>query len=203
MDNATNTNQQGVKHVRFAALAAASRNTDPSNVKSPTAAAEASILSSVASLQKDIATIIEKLSKEHLILLRKLDSKKAILKKLLDNEDVIPRSARIDFGLTGSIRTEQRAEFIALKEETSVMVNNFGKELRNQVIKSIRIEINSIQDELRDHFTTTTRLIAKSYLIAEKKTDNVDTRIYTLMEFFLTSLTVNFPMRMRQFAELY
>jgi hypothetical protein len=70
--------------------------------KPPMALAEAFIRSSVASLQQSLASIVEKLGKEHIVILSKLDNKKGILKKLEDNEDMIPRSAQLEFKLTGS-----------------------------------------------------------------------------------------------------
>jgi hypothetical protein len=205
MDTATDKNQRGTLRVRFAAPTVANKNNDTPNIKSPMAMAESSILSFVASLQQDIATIIEKLSKEHLILLTKLNNKKSILKKLEDNEDVIPRSARIEFRLSGSKRTEQSAEFITLQEETSVMVNTYRKQLRKQVIKALKLEVKSCEDDLREHFTTAVRLIAKSFLIAEKKSDDtdVDRQINTTMDFFLTALTTNYPMTSDEFSKLY
>jgi hypothetical protein len=83
------------------------------------------------------------------------------------------------------------------------MVNTYRKQLRKQVIKSLKIEVKSFEDDLRDHFTTTVRLIAKSFLIAEKKSDDVDQQISTTMDFFLTTLTTNYPMTSVEFSKLY
>jgi hypothetical protein len=83
------------------------------------------------------------------------------------------------------------------------MVNTYRKQLRKQVIKSLEIEVKSFEDDLRDHFTTAVRLIAKSFLIAEKKLDDVDQQISTTMDFFLTTLTTNYPMTSDEFSKLY
>jgi hypothetical protein len=143
MENATDTNKRPKQRVRFASNTMQSGNTDTNNAKPPMVLAEAKVRSFVASLHSELASIIEKLAKEHLTLLSKLHIKKNMLKKLEDNEDFIPRSARIEFRLTGSKRTELSAEFIALQEETTIMVQTYRKALREQVIKSLRIDITT------------------------------------------------------------
>jgi hypothetical protein len=200
METATDSNRRGQQRIR---IIAPTDQADTTTVKPPMALAEAFIRSFVASLQPTLATIIEKLGKEHLILLSKLESKKTILNKLQENVDVIPRSARIEFQITGSKRAEQRPEFIALAEETSLMVTDFRKALRGQVIKSLRIEVSSIEDEIRDHLLKAIRLIAQSYMIANKENGNVDFKVYTLMEFYLPTLLSNCPMRMTTFVDQY
>jgi hypothetical protein len=194
MDNATDRNKRPMQRVRFAAT-----TVNPG----PLALAEANIKSFVASLQSELASIIEKVAKEHLTLLSKLNNKKSILKKVEDNEDFIPRSARIEFRLTGSQRTELSAEFIALQEETSIMTQDYRKALRKQVIKLMKIEQSTFEDELREHLVTAIRLVAKSFLIAEKKTDDVDFKTNTLMGFFLGTISTNCPMGTDTFNKLY
>jgi hypothetical protein len=78
---------------------------DTTNITPPMVLADAFLCWSVASLPTGLATIIEKLGKEHIALFSKLDGKKAIYKKINDNEEFIPRSARIEFELSGSNRT--------------------------------------------------------------------------------------------------
>jgi hypothetical protein len=201
MNPATNPNQRGENRARFA---------DPNNTGTktntvpPMSLAESFIRSSVASLQPGLATIIEKLGKEHIVLLSKKDVKQNVLKKLEDNEDAIPRSARFEFQLSASKRTEQRPEFIALKEETSIMVNRFRVALRKQVIKSIKIELIQIDDDIREHLIKAIRLVSQSFLIIDKdKGKSADYKVYCMMEFYLGMLTVNCPMDMSEFTSLY
>jgi hypothetical protein len=199
MENATDTNPIGAKRIRFVTQ----KDNGEQAVKTPTVLAESFIRSSVASLQPTLATIIEKLGKEHLVLLGLHDGKKSTLKKMEDNTDFIPRSARIDFKISGSKRAERSAEFITLTEETSTMVDEFRKKLRGQIIKALKIEVNSMEDEMRDHLLKAIRLIAKSFMIVNKNTGDVDFKVNTLMAFFSVSLTKHCPMTLLQFQELY
>jgi hypothetical protein len=201
MNPATNPNQRRENRARFAEP---NDNEKKINIIPPMSLAESFIRSSVASLQPGLATIIEKLGKEHIVLLSKKDVKQNILKKLEDNEDAIPRSARIDFQLSASKRTEQRPEFIALKEETSIMVNRFRVALRKQVIKSIKIELLQIEDDIREHLVKAIRLVSQSFMIIDKdKGKSADYKVYCMMEFYLGMLTVNCPMNMDEFTLLY
>jgi hypothetical protein len=201
METATHTNQRSTQRVRI--VAPTDTNKAEMSCSTPLALAESFIRSSVSSLQPELCTIVEKLGKEHILLLCKLDNKKTILKKLTDNEDVIPRSARIEFKLSGSKRTEQRPEFIALAEETSTLVIGYRKALRGQVIKSLKIEIISIKEEVREHLLKAIRLIAQSFMIIKKDSSNVDFKVHTLMEFYLGTLTKHCLIKSPQFLILY
>jgi hypothetical protein len=83
------------------------------------------------------------------------------------------------------------------------MVNQYRTELRGQVIKALDIEITTIEDEVREHLLKAVRLIAKSFMIANKESGNVDFKVNTLMEFYLPVLSKNCTMDLARFAELY
>jgi hypothetical protein len=202
MEKATDTNRRSNQQVRFATPMNNNSTIDDTNI-SPITVAESTIQTSVASLRSELATIISKLGREHIVLLINLDSKKSILKKLNDNEDFIPRSARLAFQLSGSKRTEQRPEFIALAEETTIMVTTYRKALRDQVIKALTIEITTIEEETAEHLLKAIRIITKSIMITNKDKSDADSKVNVLMKSYLTTLSTYCPMTMPTFLELY
>jgi hypothetical protein len=205
MEAATNATHQS-KRTRFADdddTASATSNDKAPSTAPPKGLAAAFIRSFVASLQPDLAKIVEKLGYEHMSLLGKLDNKKTQVQRLQDSEDLIPRSARLNFKLNVSKRAEQRQEFTALVEETDKLVESYRKGLRDQIIKASKIEIKAIEDELRIHLCKACRIITKSFLVTTRDTGDPDKKVYIMMESFLDALSVNCKMTKAEFVALY
>jgi hypothetical protein len=169
----------------------------------PHALAESFIRRFTASLHPDLAPITERLGKEHILLLSKLDNKKIQVQRMVDNADLIPRSARLNFKLSVSKRAEQRQEFETLQEETAALLETYKQGLKEQIIKATKIETTALEDELREHLVTACRIITKSYMILQQDDSDVDRKVYTLMELYLVSLSINCKMSLETFTEMY
>ena len=64
------------------------------------------------------------------------------------DEEIIPRSARIEFKLSAPSRVTERPDFIALQEETSTLVSDFKLQLKKQIVSAIRIELLALVDDM-------------------------------------------------------
>jgi hypothetical protein len=83
------------------------------------------------------------------------------------------------------------------------MITRYRKQLRGQIIKSIKIEIESFEDDLRDHLIKAIRLITQSFKIVNKTNTDADYQVYTMMQFYSNILTEHCPMTLAKFVELY
>ena len=191
-DSVTNDDHQMEKH-----SSATTKKTPPSGL------AESLIKSSVASLHPEIANIVERLGKEHITLLSKLDNKKKQHQRMNDDPAFIPRSARLDFKINVSKRAQTSAEFIQLESDTKAEVDQCIGKLRALVVRATKVEITSIESELKEHIVTSIRLIVKALMISQHDKSNVDIKVATITLQHIDTLSVNAKMSFREFSALY
>ena len=82
-----------------------------------------------------------------------------------DDAALIPRSARVKFALIPSKAVEQSTEYTALKEETEAVVTRHQLELKEQVLKMTRLEIQTSKTKLCDDFASAIRLIVQTKIL--------------------------------------
>ena len=209
METATDNNiTNSTKRIRFNLDTTTSTSTQGNmvtitEVLPPKGNAENHIKTIVASLHPNFAPIAERLGKEHIILLSKLDNKIKAKKRLDDDLDLIPRSARIQFNISVSKRTEQAPGFTTLKEEVDKTITDFHKQLRSHIITGIGLEIKSLTNEIKEHLVKSIRVIVKSFMIVNKDKSNADIKVNSLVRKYIDALTVNAKMNINEFNELY
>jgi hypothetical protein len=161
MDTATDTTSPN-KRVRIDSTAI---NGGPT--KSPMAHATSHISDHVASLQPQIATILSRLAKQHLVLLSKLHHRMKQVEKMESDADFIPRSARVTFVLNLSKTAEQDAEFPALRDECTRIVNETQENLKKQIIAATHIEIRILKTDVQKDLAAAIHIAVKAFLLAE------------------------------------
>jgi hypothetical protein len=161
MDTATDTDGPN-KRVRIDTTAT---NGGPS--KSPMAHATTHISDHVASLQPQIATILSRLAKQHILLLSKLHHRIKQVEKMDSDANFIPRSARVNFILNVSKPAEQDAEFPALRDECTRIVEETQKSLKKQIIAATSIEIKILKQDVQKDLASAIHIAVKAFLLAE------------------------------------
>ena len=205
----TTTANQRIKRTRFNPdLVTTDDQMEKSTVQTtkktpPASLAESIIKSSIASLHPEIANIVERLGKEHITLLSKLDNKKKQYQRMNNDPAFIPRSARLDFKINVSKRAQTSAEFIKLEQDTKTEVDDCVDRLRALVIRATKVEIFSIEGELKEHIATSIRLIMKALMISKHDKSDVDIKVATITQQHIDSLTVNAKMSFKDFNALY
>jgi hypothetical protein len=164
MDTATDTDGPN-KRVRIDTTAT---NGGPS--KSPMAHANTHISDHVASLQPQIATILSRLAKQHILLLSKLHHRIKQVEKMESDAEFIPRSARVNFVLNLSKTAEQDAEFPALRDECTRIVEETQKSLKKQIIAATNIEIKILKHDIQKDLATAIHIAVKAFLLAAGNT---------------------------------
>ena len=164
MDTVTDTDGPN-KRVRIDITAT---NGGPS--KSPMAHATTHISDHVASLQPQIATILSRLAKQHILLHSKLHHRIKQVEKMESDAEFIPRSARVNFVLNLSKMAEQDAEFPALRDECTRIVEETQKSLKKQIIAATNIEIKILKQDLQKDLTAAIHIAVKAFLLAEDNT---------------------------------
>jgi hypothetical protein len=199
MENATDNNQQSSKRTRFSTTETnTSIDTQP-----PSKLAESYIRKHVASLHPQIATIVEKLGKEHILLLSKRDHKKKANQRLVDDKTLLPRSVRFNFNLTASKRIDTTQEYTALKEKASEIIEKCGNELKKLIIETAKLEIAELDKDIQQHLVRSIRIITQSFLIVHNSNANPNDKVYTLIRRHCNDLTINCPMSIERFSEIY
>ena len=79
----------------------------------------------------------------------------------------IPRSARVNFELNLSKTAEQDAEFPALRDECTRIVEETQLSLKTQIIAATRIEIKILKSEVQKDLAVAIHMVVKAFLLAE------------------------------------
>ena len=90
-----------------------------------------------------------------------------------------------------------------MKKETYQIITNCRKDLKEQVKKSIKLEIALQEKELQDNYIEAIRIITGGFAINANKTTNTDTVVATLMDSYHEWLLKNTHMDQSQFNESY
>ena len=118
---------------------------------SPSATARDIVSASTESLPDNIKSfILVSYAKHHK--LRTKTTSQVSTKARLAEEDFTPRSARINFKLTGSDSAMETESFRALQASVEEKVQVFQKDLTNAMLSTIQIEIDLNQAKMRDEF---------------------------------------------------
>ena len=161
MDTATDSTSPS-KRVRIDSTA-----TNGGPTKSPMAHATSHISDHVASLQPQIATILSRLAKQHILLLSKLHHRIKQVEKMESDAEFIPRSARVNFVLNLSKTAEQDAEFPALRDECTRIVNETQQSLKKQIIAATNIEIKILKTDVQKDLAAAIHIAIKAFLLTE------------------------------------
>ena len=121
-----------------------------------------------ASLQENLANLLNDHITKHVTYHHCIWEKNNQLNRFREYQDLILKSARIDFKFHVSQEAEQSEEFATTKEDTDRIITNRRKYLKEYVKESIKLEIALQEQEIRDNYIEAIRLIVKGFFIKEK-----------------------------------
>jgi hypothetical protein len=204
MESSTDTSVPN-KRTRFDPSASDGSSTTGKSSKSPMAAATQHVQAHVASLQPPIATILSRLAKQYLLLLSKLLHKTRQLETMQNDPLFFPRSARIDFALSVSKKAEQDAEFPALREECTRIINETKQSLKNQIVLATNVEIKILRTDSRELLANSLQVITKAFLIADGHSQSIqpERMVHTLLDRYHEILLVDVDCSLAEFKRIY
>ena len=194
------------KRARFAddvATTATTTTTTNEDTSLPKKLAEAHIIQTAASLHPQIAPIVTRLGKLHLLLLCKRDQKQKAVQRLIDDDNAIPRSARFQFTLSAPKRTEASLEYTTLQEKAKAIVTQCGIDLKKVIIQAAKLEIATMDSEIKTDLALCIRLITQAFLIVNNDATNCDNKVHQLASLHIASLSKNASMDINEFCDVY
>ena len=118
----------------------------------------------LTSPHESFANILSTQAKSFVKLHHTLLEKQQQVERMNDDPDLIPRSAKVQFNLKVSKATSKSTEFLALNEETSAIVTEFQKKLRDSIFKATELEVATIRNSLQKHFCMAIKIICDAYI---------------------------------------
>ena len=118
-------------------------NVAPPKSVTPLRAGEAVIDNFAVSLREEAKVFLIPKSKAYLREVATTYGKTETFQRMQGDPTFIPRSARISFTIRSNRTTSELDDFQTLKEETDVIVEETKKKLRDNIIKSLEIEIKN------------------------------------------------------------
>jgi hypothetical protein len=204
MEEATDTKPPAKRaRVDDTATSAATTTTTTEDPNLPKTLAEAHINTTAASLHPQIAPIVTKLGKTHLLLLCKREQKQKAVQRLIDDEQLIPRSARFQFTLSAPKRTEASLEYTTLQEKAKAIVTQCGLDLKKVIIQAAKLEITTMDNEIKIDLVRSIRLITQAFLIVNNDNTNCDNKVHQLASLHIASLSKNAKMDINEFCDVY
>ena len=149
------------KRTRFSPVT--SKSDESPKPEAPKKLLFALIRGSLASLSPNLKQILEKTSFEYVAILLKLETKERMLNKMTTKNDHIPSGSRLKFELKGSKEVVASADFKTLATETETVVQNCRQLLKQQIVKSIKVEINILKKNLGINLRDSLSLICKAH----------------------------------------
>ena len=160
MSSATDLNNSGSKRVRL------TKDAPPAPSTAPSSAAADRVVSAIASLPSSTKQFAEHWCKKINTLHAKLQRQTKTLATLTANPNFIPRSARINFQLTGSQLATEHADFKAQVDATKELVAKFQLDLKEHIVAAAKVELGLSQKEKQTATTAAIIAFGKIYLLA-------------------------------------
>ena len=139
-------------------------------VKTPKALALACVQGTAASLHPQVQKIVENYGNQLIDLHHKLQQKNTQLSKMEKNNDFIPRSARINFEFYVRPTVEQSPEFTSIQSETTDLIKSFQLNLKSQIMKSMRLDISHLKNEIKTVVCSLIYYTAKAFHLQHNPT---------------------------------
>ena len=99
-----------------------------------------------------------------------------------DDNDFIPRSARlVEFEFRTSKMVEDSPAFQTIKADTIVLVKDFRLALKQQIMATLRIEIDLLKAEMYANLMKGLHICVTAHLISEQKRHNVHQIVSTII----------------------
>ena len=117
-------------------------------LKTPKALALACVTGSAASLHPQVKPIVESYGIRLINIYHKIQQKNIQLSKMESNLEFIPRSARINFEFYVRPDVQRTEEFSEIQSTTSDLIKTFQLNLKEQIIRAMKLDINHLQNEL-------------------------------------------------------
>ena len=175
------------------------------DASTPLSAAKNTIQVHCESLQPKVSQITSRLGKQHLLLLHKIHSKQQQAKNLEADALLIPRSARVKFALSVSKLAESDTEYIRLRDDTNVLVDNFQKELKRKIISCAQLESRLFTTKLQTDFASSLRVAVNALLICDSalQVSQLAKVVNTLLERYATTLLKYIELNVVDFRRVY
>jgi hypothetical protein len=176
---------------------------NPTEKKTPTSIAHAFIKGHVASLQTTVADIIETAGKNYLSILSKIFIKENATDRLEADEDLIPKSARINFKFHVSRSTAESGEFKGIQLATDKLIDKFTKDLKEQILRVSRLERDVALCDAQVELCKSLFVCCKACLIAKRDTTDIHSVIGTFMDVHHQNILKPLKICYSQFKEVY
>lgn len=135
-------------------------------VQPPLKAAEDHIKSHTLTLYEGLATLLNEKGRRHLLLSHRLYLKNKNLIRMETDESYIPVSARLNFKLQAWKTAEALPEYTALVTETSDYIKTVQLQLKEQILKNVRLERDAMTRELNKELCQTLFATTELWLVA-------------------------------------
>lgn len=140
----------------------------------PLAVASVLVRNHCKSLQSDFAQIVKSLSLKHIRFQAHAFQKAKVLKGFEDSPEKLPRSCNLNFQLSSTGPVAKTPEFAQLKAETDALVSTMSSQLREQILKSMKLEIKYASKTIDDLYLQSLHLFCQSSLIHSRKVTQQD-----------------------------
>ena len=199
--------QETNKRVRFSEEPSSlpSALSTKSSKLSPKTVALSSLRSFTATLQPNLKPIFTNLGEEWLDIVSRHRTKMLQVMKMMNDEDFIPRSARtVNFTFHVPKSVEDLAEFTEIKEETEAIVLKYRKDLKSQILKAMKLEIEQLETRAKILFIKATNMIIKATLISTSAPlTTIHPIAATIMEYNHAKILENVGITLDEFNEAY
>lgn len=167
----------------------------------PKASSIQSICSFAVTLRKHLSPIYLTAGLSHIEHLHKWNHKYLQLKKMADDDNYTPRSARLD---TFQFRVSRQVEASdAFLEVVAIIMDNFRKSLKQQIIATLRIEIKILLKELYNNLVKELHVIIKSTLLCDNSKISPHTILSLIIHYHSTDLLEPFDIPQDELCKLY
>ena len=193
MDTASTLNDPSSKRQRSDSTATLPDDSKGHPIVGPLKEATSFIDNHVKTLQDSLASILSRLAKDHIQLRSKLCHKERQLEKLSNDDSAIPRSAQIKFNLNVSTEAARTAEHKALLDEAEPIIKNVQSELKNLVLKAIKIEIAVMKTQVVEDFARCLYLSCQTFQVGDSVPHEPHVIVATLLDRYATDLLPTLP----------
>ena len=144
-DPATSTNTSP-KRVRLSEPNATEKVSN--RAKTPKGIALSSISGHTASLHPHVSKLITNYGEKYINNYSKLLQKYQQSKRMSNDGEFIPRSARVNFEFYVRPEIKETDQFKGIQKETEIMVSDFQKHLKSQILRTVEMDIDFLKNDL-------------------------------------------------------
>eukprot|EP00957_Ditylum_brightwellii_P042739 3236296-Ditylum_brightwellii.AAC.1 len=169
----------------------------------PKALAEASTKCQNSLLHTQIALALNHLSLKHLKLKAKVYHESKQIQHLTNDNELISKSARIEFTFHVSKEVDETKKFKALQESTQVVINSMHKALKGKILDALKLELYLLERDLKRHFVRTLCAVTEVFLLSNNITCNTNNVAATLIKEYHGTILKHLQLTLTEFYNSY